>query len=290
MSICIGVSSKARKVKKLYIGVGDKARKIKKAYIGVNGKARLFYKSESARKGYAYGGFTKTGFEGIIQIQCSTNTITNVAKSAYAYHEFASACDQLYATVQNGSTMTGVRLDPVTFSQIATTEWNFTTEGYLKIGGGTADKLFTGGAHGSANYRKTKRLDPLTMAVVSTHTFTVPNIVDSVNVTGVTGGSDAEVFIMDEASFGKTHLYDQNTFAYKRTANYYSSGGNYTYGVDCYDNKTVYRASYGIGSGNKTRTYVQTYDYSTAAEVSKLWDSQYYGSNDHLVRLGVIKT
>ena len=41
--IYVGVSGKARKVKKLYIGVNGKARKVKKAYIGVNGKARLFY-------------------------------------------------------------------------------------------------------------------------------------------------------------------------------------------------------------------------------------------------------
>ena len=39
----IGVSGKARKVKKMYIGVGGKARKVKKAYIGVNGKAKLIY-------------------------------------------------------------------------------------------------------------------------------------------------------------------------------------------------------------------------------------------------------
>ncbi len=37
----IGVSSKARKVKKIYIGVSGKARKVKKVYIGVSGKARL---------------------------------------------------------------------------------------------------------------------------------------------------------------------------------------------------------------------------------------------------------
>lgn len=40
----IGVSSKAKKIKKIYIGVGDKAKKVKKAYIGdANGKAKLFY-------------------------------------------------------------------------------------------------------------------------------------------------------------------------------------------------------------------------------------------------------
>lgn len=41
----VGISSKARKVKKLYVGVGGKARKVKKAYIGVGGKARLFFSS-----------------------------------------------------------------------------------------------------------------------------------------------------------------------------------------------------------------------------------------------------
>lgn len=40
----LGVSGKARKVKKAYIGVDGKARKIKKMYIGdANGKARLFW-------------------------------------------------------------------------------------------------------------------------------------------------------------------------------------------------------------------------------------------------------
>lgn len=41
----IGVSGKARKIKKMYVGVSGKARKIKKAYIGVAGKARLFFSS-----------------------------------------------------------------------------------------------------------------------------------------------------------------------------------------------------------------------------------------------------
>ena len=44
--IYIGVSSKARKVKRLYVGVGSKARKVKKMYIGVGGKARLCYSAE----------------------------------------------------------------------------------------------------------------------------------------------------------------------------------------------------------------------------------------------------
>lgn len=39
----IGVSDKARKIKKGYIGVDGKARKIKKGYIGVGGKARPFW-------------------------------------------------------------------------------------------------------------------------------------------------------------------------------------------------------------------------------------------------------
>lgn len=42
-SVYIGVSDKAREVKKMYIGVNGVARKVKKAYIGVNGVARLFY-------------------------------------------------------------------------------------------------------------------------------------------------------------------------------------------------------------------------------------------------------
>ena len=37
----IGVSGKAKKVKKMYVGIGGKAKKVKKAYIGVNGKAKL---------------------------------------------------------------------------------------------------------------------------------------------------------------------------------------------------------------------------------------------------------
>lgn len=46
----IGVSGKARKIKKIYIGVNGKARKVKKAYIGVNGKARLFYNAADSSK------------------------------------------------------------------------------------------------------------------------------------------------------------------------------------------------------------------------------------------------
>lgn len=37
----IGVSSKARRIKRVYVGVDGKARRVKKIYVGVNGKARL---------------------------------------------------------------------------------------------------------------------------------------------------------------------------------------------------------------------------------------------------------
>lgn len=43
----VGVSSTARKIKKIYVGVNGIARKVKKAYVGVNGIARLFYSAES---------------------------------------------------------------------------------------------------------------------------------------------------------------------------------------------------------------------------------------------------
>ena len=39
----VGVSSKARKVKKIYVGVAGTARKVKKAYVGVGGVARLWW-------------------------------------------------------------------------------------------------------------------------------------------------------------------------------------------------------------------------------------------------------
>lgn len=51
--IYIGVSGKARKVKRLYVGVGSKARKVKKMYIGVGGKARLCYSAELEKVGTA---------------------------------------------------------------------------------------------------------------------------------------------------------------------------------------------------------------------------------------------
>lgn len=54
----VGISSKARKVKKLFVGINGKARKVKKAYIGVGGKARLFFSSGFAESLWAYGGAT----------------------------------------------------------------------------------------------------------------------------------------------------------------------------------------------------------------------------------------
>lgn len=39
----VGISGKARKIKKGYVGIGGKARKIKKAYVGIGGKARPFW-------------------------------------------------------------------------------------------------------------------------------------------------------------------------------------------------------------------------------------------------------
>ncbi len=50
--VFVGVSNKARKIKKLYVGVGGKARKVKKAYIGVNGKAKLFFSAVELSASY----------------------------------------------------------------------------------------------------------------------------------------------------------------------------------------------------------------------------------------------
>ena len=64
-SAYIGVSSKAKKVKKMYIGVGGVAKKVKKAYIGdANGKARLCYSG-----GYEYNkGFVIVGYSNQIRV------------------------------------------------------------------------------------------------------------------------------------------------------------------------------------------------------------------------------
>ena len=59
--VYLGVSGKARKIKKLYIGVGGKARKVKKGYIGISGKARLFFSAESPRYGHNISWVTKDG-------------------------------------------------------------------------------------------------------------------------------------------------------------------------------------------------------------------------------------
>lgn len=49
----IGVSGKARKIKKMYIGINGKARKVKKVYIGdSNNKARLCWSSGNTWKKY----------------------------------------------------------------------------------------------------------------------------------------------------------------------------------------------------------------------------------------------
>ena len=60
-SLYVGVSDKARKVKKMYFGVDGKARKVKKAYIGIGGVARPFFSSGEL----AYYG-TVTGLSGNI--------------------------------------------------------------------------------------------------------------------------------------------------------------------------------------------------------------------------------
>ena len=44
----IGVSGKARNIKKMYVGVDGKARKVKKVYIGVENKARLAWCSQDS--------------------------------------------------------------------------------------------------------------------------------------------------------------------------------------------------------------------------------------------------
>ena len=46
----VGISGKARKIKKGYVGIGGKARKIKKAYVGIGGKARPFWTEEIIEK------------------------------------------------------------------------------------------------------------------------------------------------------------------------------------------------------------------------------------------------
>lgn len=52
-NVYVGISGKARKVKKMYVGIGGKARKVKKAYIGVGGKARLFWNGGTVPFSYA---------------------------------------------------------------------------------------------------------------------------------------------------------------------------------------------------------------------------------------------
>ena len=59
-----GVSSKARKGKKLYVGVSNVARKVKKMYIGdANSKARLCYSGYDYNNGvvYIYSGASFSG-------------------------------------------------------------------------------------------------------------------------------------------------------------------------------------------------------------------------------------
>jgi len=69
--VFIGVSNKARKVKKAYIGVDGKARKIKKMYIGdANGKARLFW---SAFTNKLMGVYSSTSGQKLISTENGTN-------------------------------------------------------------------------------------------------------------------------------------------------------------------------------------------------------------------------
>jgi len=88
----IGVSSVAKKVKKMYIGVGGVARKVKKAYIGVGGKARLWWSGESSflavgqKVSGTYGSFTFTQYIAKDKYDAGTTHSPNVGLGGWSIY------------------------------------------------------------------------------------------------------------------------------------------------------------------------------------------------------------
>lgn len=101
----LGISSKAKKIKKIYIGVGGKAKKVKKAYIGVGGKAKLFYSSSlDTNKMMVIANKGNTGKASVYELNTDTGVYTIKSDGEYDYNQLLyeyGRVDSQYDNVNN---------------------------------------------------------------------------------------------------------------------------------------------------------------------------------------------
>lgn len=180
-AIYIGVSNKARKVKKIYVGVSNKARLVKKGYIGIGGKARLFFSNEQSviRNGNGTaltntvnqiasvsdfngraifaGGFKNFTSATVNTIDSYNASLTKqtVLTLSQARANIASAVIGNYAIFAGGYQKSTVDTLTNKFVRSTTTGVNNTGASYM---GGASNGIyayFAGGLNGTSTYLKT---------------------------------------------------------------------------------------------------------------------------------------
>ena len=195
-SAYIGVSSKAKKVKKIYIGVGGVAKKVKKAYIGVNGVAKLFYAAGGVFLGtggtyspYEYDSSTgiKTDLPAPIPNKLSNRQTTLQyckGKWVWAQGGIDSSSAAIYIHVMDEKTYN------VTSTQIRNTSTGFV---YGFVRGLESDDdhvylLVVGTNDGTSTYFVTMN--------ISDYSYTATKITDFYRPSGNTGDKSSSLMVM----------------------------------------------------------------------------------------------
>lgn len=214
----VGISNKARRVKKLFVGIDGKARKVKKAYIGINGVARLFYgaiepstipgyifysgaRRYNSTKGYPYI-HRYQDFSGISTIILNEST-TDLNKKPRVF----SAQNKLFMSRAG---------DKNSFEQIdydsAATIKGATTSNDSHQMGGNINNLFSGTGTNIV-------YDPVTLTKIGT-----------MNSGGIISGGYEDLYVcipkLDSESYRyyDVNVCDQSTCALRRTLVLQSSG------------------------------------------------------------------
>lgn len=130
----IGVSGKAKKVKKMYVGIGGKAKKVKKAYIGVGGKAKLFWSGAEGTFLVSFGTIS-TGDRKYAIIDRSNLTITINELTSRGLQQIAYCKGRWFASYYRYSYDTIIYLaystDGITWTEI--TDFGYQSSGNMRL-------------------------------------------------------------------------------------------------------------------------------------------------------------
>lgn len=107
-----GISSVARKVKKLYFGVDGIAKQVKKGYVGVDGVAKLFYTSSVEALPYRYDMKGAGPYATVVGPMDITTFVrygsdVSMAQNFVSTDQVAASKNFIYSYLDNGDTMAG---------------------------------------------------------------------------------------------------------------------------------------------------------------------------------------